>query len=182
MRSPAVFSFSQALVDLAQEKGLLGEIQNASQQLSLYLKLPELVQFLNHPKVPAQGKKEMLMRLTPPDSPKEFRNFLNLIIDRHREELLPAMIEEVVNLTLKVQGYQVVDLVSAQVLSEEEQAVILRDLEKSWGAKVFIRYRENPALIGGVIIRRDDQLYDGSLAGQLKALKQWLLENNQLPV
>jgi F-type H+-transporting ATPase subunit delta len=182
MQSPAVFNFSQALVELAKEKGLVTKVRASAEQVAVSLKVPELIGFLNHPKVPVSAKKEIIMRLIPEDAPQEMINFLNLLFDRHRESLLSDIMEETVNLAIKAEGYEIVELISAKALSEEERITITRDLEKSWSARIFLKYRENPGLIGGIIVRRADQLYDGSLAGQLKALKHLLLEKTELPI
>lgn len=182
MRPPVVINFGQALVELAKEKQILNEIQTAAEELSSALKVPELVEFLNHPRVPAANKREVLLRFIPANAPQEFKNFINLVIDRNRQELLPAILEEVIKLALEANGFEVVELVSARALSEDEQSFIAKKLGDSWKKKISLKYRENPNLIGGIIVRRGDQLFDGSLAGQLKALKQFLIEKIELPI
>jgi F-type H+-transporting ATPase subunit delta len=182
MRPLAVLNFSQALVELAKEKRILNEIQQAAEELSSALKVRELVDFLNHPKIPVANKREVLLRFLPANAPQEFKNFINLIIDRNRQEWLPAILEEVIKRVLEANGFEVVELVSARGLSETEQTAIAKNLGDSWSTKVSLRYRENPNLVGGIIVRRGDQLFDGSLAGQLKALKQLLIEEIELPI
>lgn len=182
MRPPAVLNFSQAMVELAKEKRILNEIQQAAEELSTAFKVRELVDFLNHPRIPVGNKREILLRFLPVNAPQEFKNFLNLIIDRNRQELLPAILEEIIKLSLEANGFEVVELVSARDLSETEQTAIAKDLGNSWKTKVSLQYRVNPNLIGGIIVRRGDELFDGSLAGQLKALKNVLIEEVELPI
>jgi F-type H+-transporting ATPase subunit delta len=175
MYSRAALNFSQALVSLAKERAILDPVQMAAQELATALKVPELTKFLSHPSVPVQGKRDILKRLVPPGSPPEFDNFINLIIDRRREGILTSILEAVIDRVLEAKGYEIVELISAFSLADSERDLIRKNLEGSWRIKVALKYRQNPNLIGGIIIRRGDQLIDGSLSGQLNALKQLLI-------
>lgn len=174
-------NFSQAMVSLAQEEGILDGVQKAAEELLGVLKLPELIKYLSHPKVPVAGKREILKQLLPPQSPPKFINFLNLIIDRHREGALIPILEAVLEGILAAQGFKIVELISALALTESEQNTIQASLEKIWQVKVALKYRENANLIGGIIIRYGDHIIDGSLSGQLNSLKQRLIEEVSIP-
>jgi F-type H+-transporting ATPase subunit delta len=180
MRSQAAYKFAQALVELAGEKGSLEPVRQAAEELMEVLCLPEMQLFLNHPRPAGQEKKAVLQRALPDQTSPEFRNFINIIIDRRRESILPSIMEAVVELVLQAQGYLIVELISAQPLTLLERTSISRNLERIWQTKIHLNYRENPALIGGVMIRRGDQLIDGSLAGQLKSIKQLLIEETNI--
>ena len=138
-------------------------------------------QFLKHPKVPVQSKREILLKLISDDAPEMLNNFFSLIVERRRVNLLPMIMESLVDLARQAKGYAIVELISAQPLTESEQAGVKSRLEKTWQTKVYVKYRENPGLIGGIIIRRGDELIDGSLSGQIKALKRLLLQETELP-
>lgn len=181
MYSRVALNFSQAMVALAQEKNILDSVRKVSEELLGALKLSDLVKFLSHPKVPITGKRDVLKQLLPPECPSEFINFLNLIIDRRREGCLVSILEALLDGILVAQGFKIVELISALPLNENEQDSIQKSLEKTWQAKVALQYRQNPNLIGGIIIRHGDQYIDGSLSGQLNALKQRLIEDVSIP-
>ena len=176
MYSPAIHSFSLAMVELAKERKIVPQVQTAAVELIEALKLPELSRFLAHPKTPVRLKQEVLQDLLPEDCPQELNNFIKLIIDRHREELLLPIMEALYDLTVESQGYEIIELISALPLVAAERNQMMQRLETAWKRKLFTKYRENPSLIGGVIIRRGDQLFDGSLKGQINTLKASLLE------
>ena len=175
-----VSNFSRALVVLAKERKILEQVREAAEQVLSALSVPEMAQFLTHPRVPVRGKREILQRVAPADAPVEFKNFLNLVIDRRRERQLPVILESVVEETLRTQGFEIVELISARPMSQSQQTALKEDLEKVWHSKVFLKYRENPNLIGGIIIRRGDQLIDGSLSGRLNSLRDVLLEKTDI--
>jgi F-type H+-transporting ATPase subunit delta len=66
-----------------------------------------------------------------------------------------------------------VKIESATPLADKGAGVI-RDLECRFGAASSTSYTENPALLGGLRIRRGNNIWDGSLSGRLDRLQQAL--------
>lgn len=178
MISPAVNNYARALVELMKDRDLLDITCQTAETLISYIKTPELTQLLRHPKVPGDEKKALFQKLIPPETPQEFSNLLNLLVDRGREDLLIKILETIVQLSILEQGYEIVTLVSAQPMTEKEQKSLFDELEALWQVKIFLKYRLNPNLLGGVIIQRGDQLYDGSLKGQLHKIKETLINKD----
>lgn len=167
--------YAKALIELGCEKDIVTSIRNTAETLLPNLKIPEIVLFLNHPSVNKNDKKELVQHFLPEDTAREFINFLHLVIDRNLEKKLVSLIENVIDLAIQAEGFEIVTLISARLLSEEEQNILVYDLESRWSTKLFLKYRNNPNLLGGLIIQRGDKLYDGSLSGQLKKLQEILI-------
>ena len=64
---------------------------------------------------------------------------------------------------------------AASPLSESEQRAIAARLEKSLGQRIVMDVREDPALIGGLVVRIGSTVYDGSVLQQLSGFKERLL-------
>ncbi len=176
-----VNSYSEAMIRLAKEKRIIEKVRNAATELIPILKLKEVQDFFDHPRIPLKARREVLTRFITTEIPVGFRNFLNLIFDRHRENLLLAIVERVRELSLTIKGYEIVELISACHLTNVRKDGIKKRLEEIWQTKVFLKYRQNPALIAGIIIRRGDLMIDGSLTGQLNDLKATMLEEVSVP-
>ena len=54
-------------------------------------------------------------------------------------------------------------------------------LEQITGREIVIVHKEDPSLIGGVVTRIGDRVFDGSLSNRLAELRETLLANGQLP-
>ena len=67
-----------------------------------------------------------------------------------------------------------VEVVSAVPLTDAERQTLLAKLEAQHGAGLDLRYRVDPAILGGLIVRIGDKLIDGSVASKLAAMKQVL--------
>jgi F-type H+-transporting ATPase subunit delta len=178
MASPIVHNFSKALVDLAVEKGNVAAIHDAADSLLPRISLPEVRTFLNHPSVKNGDKKEFFTRIIPEDAPQELINLIHLIVDRRYTALLPEILNEIADLTIRAQGYEIITVITAVPFSETEAEQIRVDLEAKWATRIFLKIRVNPNLIGGMIIQRDDRMYDGSLLGKINGLRRILTEQS----
>ncbi len=65
------------------------------------------------------------------------------------------------------------EVVSALPLTDEEKAMVQKDLLAKTGAET-VSFRVDPSILGGLVIRVGDQVIDGSVAGQLGELRQAL--------
>ena len=88
------------------------------------------------------------------------RNYLAVLTQLHR--LVELALEES---TVRVE--------SATPLADRG-ASVFADLEQRYGPAARTSYEENPALLGGLRIRRGNNIWDGSLSGRLDRLQQAL--------
>ena len=63
---------------------------------------------------------------------------------------------------------------SALPLSKEEQESVEKQVVKALGGKGEVTFRVDPNILGGLVVRVGDKLLDGSVSGQLGALRQSL--------
>jgi len=74
---------------------------------------------------------------------------------------------------------------SAALLTEEQRELLRRRLRERFGQEFVLRVEVDPSLIGGMVIRVKDQVFDGSVAGRLDALSERLrtaVEEQRSPV
>lgn len=65
------------------------------------------------------------------------------------------------------------EVTSALSLTEEEKAVVKKDLSSKVGATEVV-FHVNPSILGGLVIKVGDKVMDGSVAGKLESLRQSL--------
>lgn len=171
MTSAVVRNYARALVELMKEGNRLDFTGKLAEILIGYLKDRELMLFFKHPKVPLQEKKALFLKLLPSDTPQEIVNFINLIFDRGRHNLLLQIFEAIRRLCILEQGYEMVTIISAKPLTDDERGQIIKELESLWEISIYPEFRVNPNILGGIIIRRGDKLYDGSLMRRLTEIK-----------
>ena len=101
-----------------------------------------------------QGLREIVQLLVQ-EKPRNFLGILNRLY-----KLAELAVEE-----------NSVRIESATPLPDQGASVIAR-LEQRFGPASRTSYKENPALIGGLLIRRGSNIWDGSLSGRLSRLEQ----------
>ncbi len=63
---------------------------------------------------------------------------------------------------------------SALPLTKEEQETVEKQVIKSLGGKGEVTFKVDPNILGGLVVRVGDKVLDGSVSGQLGALRQTL--------
>lgn len=66
------------------------------------------------------------------------------------------------------------EITSALPLTPAEQDAVKKDVLSKIGTQATVTFRVDPTILGGLIVRVGDKLLDGSVAGQLEALRQSL--------
>ena len=66
------------------------------------------------------------------------------------------------------------EVVSALPLTPDEQAIVKKDILSKMGTQVVVDFRVDPSILGGLVIHVGDKILDGSVAGQLEAMRQSL--------
>ncbi len=163
--------YARALFALASETGSVDGIQTDFRDVvDTLAAAPDLQQFLRHPQVSHQAKKETLQRVFGNSAAPVVLHFLDVVVDKDRQELLGAIYSEFNGLVEASRGILEAHVETAQPLSAEQQQVFAEKLGQATGRTVVIVAHENPALIAGAIIRIGDRVLDGSVLRRMELL------------
>ncbi|HEX4450192.1 MAG TPA: ATP synthase F1 subunit delta [Kofleriaceae bacterium] len=102
------------------------------------------------------------------------KNFVELLLDHERFSALPGISRELDAMIEAKAGRVHAEVTSAKPLDPTQLTQITAALEKLSGKKVTIAKREDPELLGGVVAKVGDVVYDGSLRTQLAQLRDQL--------
>ena len=102
------------------------------------------------------------------------RNVVYLLLDGERMASLAAIAREVDAMIEARAGRMSAEVTSARPLDATQLSEIINALEKLSGKKVAVTRREDPELLGGVVAKLGDTIYDGSLRTQLRTLRDEL--------
>ncbi len=103
---------------------------------------------------------------------KETHDFVDLLIDRERIDHFMEIRKSYEELCDQVSNRLRARLISAEKLSPSLVAEMKKQLESSTGKEVILATEEDPALIGGVVTKIGNIIYDGSLKTQLLKAKE----------
>ena len=173
-RSLLASRYARALFDLALEHKISDRVEQDLLQGLKTLESEEFAALLFHPKIQKQVKKELLERLF-----KESHNFLLdfvcLVVDKGREKALPAIVREYVSLATAHRGEIKALVTSAVPLTSQEIEGIRAKLGSS-ARHVVVEETVDESILGGLIIRVGNKIYDGSVAERMKRLRSQLTQ------
>lgn len=170
--------YARALLEISIKQRnfstVLEELENFVRMLDSTSILRTL--FVN-PSVSRQTKLKVLQGLSSKSNYQELTyNFLKTLIHRDRLKLLEQVIVSIEEQFLEKQGIMVVEVMTAQRLSPEEENGLVEKLQQFTGKKVQVENHVDPSLIGGAITRIGSTLYDGSVQAQLEQLRAKIQE------
>jgi F-type H+-transporting ATPase subunit delta len=168
--------YARALFNTAQKTGTVEAVHNDLTLLdTLWRQTPSLPRFLESPLVPAEKKRQLLDQALSGQLSTATRAFLALLIEKRREEILPAVHEEFVRLADDAAGLIRAQATVALPLEESERAALLAGLQQRTGKRVELQVSVDPAILGGVVVRMKDTVVDGSVRGALERLREQML-------
>jgi F-type H+-transporting ATPase subunit delta len=103
------------------------------------------------------------------------KNFALLLLHRERVPSPPAIARELRTMVDERAGRIQASVTSARPLLPEHVANVQTALEKASGMKVLLDKKEDPALLGGVVAKIGDVVYDGSVRTQLEQMRERFL-------
>lgn len=165
-------TYARALFQAAREAGRLPAVrEQLGDFVSSLGEVPELGALLVNPKIDARLKRSALEGLLA-GSDEIVRNFLLLLVEKHRAGEVEEIAREFERLAASEEGRLDVELTTAYELSDEETRTILAQIEKSSGRHVDATRRVDPALVGGIVLQVGSLRLDASVRGRLTRLRQ----------
>jgi F-type H+-transporting ATPase subunit delta len=168
--------YVQALFSTALKGGTVERVETDLETIDALLRTePRLLRVFRAPTISPEQKKGIAQRLFETQVSNLTLRFLFLLIDKRREAVLPVVNREFRRLSYAARGILPVTATVAQRLSPEERTSLIAALGQRTGKTVELSEEVDPGLIGGVVLRLGDTIIDGSVAGQLRRLRQQLL-------
>jgi F-type H+-transporting ATPase subunit delta len=169
-------SYASALFELADQKGELEAYGDALDEIAdLLAEQRDFAQFLDTPRIDTREKKRVLQETFGGKIPQHVLNFLFLTIDKRRQRLLGRMAIEYRDLLDARMGRAHVDVTVARPVDDAVVGDLTQRLSRSLGKEVVPHVRVDPSLVGGIVVRSGDVVYDGSVRRRLEGLRRKLL-------
>lgn len=178
-KAPIAKRYAKALFSLAEDEGKqeawLDDLAAIREQMAE----PSAALFFGEPRAPAERKQEIAARVAEGADPL-VRNLLGLLTRRRATGLLPDIVSEYRRLLNESLGRAQAVVTTAAPLSAEQRGRLTASLGAMLDKEVVLDEREDPGVIGGVVVRVGDQIIDGSARARLEGLRQSL--GRQAPV
>ena len=170
--------YARAILELGTEHRNLDQLGAQLRALAQAMKVSdELLSSLTNPAIRRADRRKVIDALLQRvGASQHVRNVVYILLDGERLASLPAISREVDAMIEARSGRISAEVTSARPLDAAELAQISAALEKLSGKQVSITRREDPDLLGGVVAKVGDTVYDGSLRTQLRSLRDELIK------
>jgi F-type H+-transporting ATPase subunit delta len=168
--------YAEALADVALEQKSADAVRRDLQAfIDMFFGSADLRNALESPAVSPETKHKVVemiaekMGLAP-----ALRNFVYLIVDHRRAEMLVEIQQAFLDELNARLGIEEAEVTSARELNAAEKKELTAALERRTGKKIEAKFQEDKALLGGAVVRLGSTVYDGSVREQLNRLRERL--------
>ena len=170
-------SYAEAFFALGEKHGKHEAFASGLQTMDALLASDRRVAlFLQTPKIDASVKKDALRDALGARVDPLLMNFLQVVIDKRRQRLLQAIAREYRLLLDEKLGRLNVDVTLAHQPDAAQLREIADQLSRVLESKVVPHVRVDDGILGGIVVRYQDRVIDGSLRRRLNALRGRLLQ------
>jgi len=163
-------NYAEALFAAGDQYGPLIDAVGAAVQAD-----EQVAAVLASPRISKAAKGQLLERALKGEAPDEFVRFLQAVVRRGRQSLLGEIAQEYQGLLDEKLKRVHAGVTLAGEADARTQKQVVERLAKALGLEVRAYFRNDPRILGGVIVRIGDRIYDGSVRRRLTALQRRML-------
>ncbi len=166
--------YAKALFAVSQEEATSEQYRETLNALGEFLEAyPEAMDALTNLLYPMELREKVMAQLIRElQADKFLANFLNLVVQKKRADILPEIAAAFQALVDADRNVSRGTLVTATEISGGLQGKVQTTLENITGKKVILTTVIDPAIIGGIVAKVGDLVMDGSIKTQLAGLSE----------
>lgn len=167
-------TYARALFEAAKEKGSLAQVrEDLGDFVQTIDDVPELDALLKNPQLDPKAKADAVDAILG-GIDQLVRNFLLLVVEKHRGGQLREMHREFERLMAQEERRLTVELTTAFELSDAEAGEIVGQIERASGRPVDATRSVDPSLLGGFVLQAGSMRVDASVRARLEKLRREL--------
>lgn len=166
--------YSKALFESAVEQNILDRVYNDILLISEICKLPEAKDLLMSPIIFPSRKSQILHKMFEGRIEKITMSLIDLTVKNGRESFIPSIARVFVSKTMKFKGITRSLLTTAVKIDPEIRKQIIEMIQEVFKTKVDLEENVDNEIIGGFILRVEDNLIDASLRNRLRKIRKEL--------
>lgn len=171
-------NYAGALLELATRRDAAEAYgRYLAEVASLYREEPKFRLFLDTPRVPEERKKAVLREVLADRVPEPFLHFLLVVLEKRRQRSIPRIEQAYRDLLDERFGRVHANVTLALEPDDELREEITGGLSALLDREVEANFRTDEDIVGGILVRFEDKVMDGSLRRRLQNLRRRLLDS-----
>ncbi|HNW56209.1 MAG TPA: ATP synthase F1 subunit delta [Bacteroidales bacterium] len=166
--------YSRALFQSALEKKILDKVNQDMIFISEICKIPEAKELLQSPVIVPSKKTAILHKIFEGNVENITLSLIDLVIKNGRERHLPAVARMFLHTLKEYKGVTESILTTAVKVDDKIKIKIVELISDVFKTKVELDEEIDPEIVGGFILRVDDQYIDASVRNKLRKIRKEL--------
>ena len=166
--------YARALFSLGQEDGAFAKYgQELEEFVDFFHENEEFGQVIANPIFAIEDRKKVLkLVLDKTDFSILVKNFINLLLDKDRIGAIKEISDHYSKLRDDASNIAHAEIITAKTLQKKTLERVIKSLEGLTSKDIKPEVKEDPEIIGGIIVKIGDLVLDGSIKAQLEGLKE----------
>lgn len=135
----------------------------------------KLLQIFNHPRISKGEKKDLIDKIFKERLSQEMINFLYILVDKRREGFILDIVEEYKQAFNQHENILKVVAITAIPMEESSKEKLQKTLSTKLNKKIELSNKVDKTIIGGVLLKIENKIIDGTVKGQLEAIGRALV-------
>lgn len=170
-------SYAETLFELAARQDALTQYGEAMETVARLLDEDRNFRtFLETPRIDDADKKAVVRKAFSDALPKHVVNFVLVTIDKRRQKLLRSITQQYHALLDAHLGREHVQVTVARPMDDAGRDMVAQKLSAALGTQAIPHIRVDPDIVGGLIVRTGNTIYDGSVRSRLDGMRRRLLQ------
>jgi len=172
--------YAQAIIEAADRKQCRPDVLDELRSIvrDVLLQVPKAAIIFDSPKVTVEEKSAIINRICAGRVQPTTLHTLHVLARHGRLGMLSQVVAAAERFADELDGRQQATVTTAVHLDAAEQSQIVAAVERTVGGSVTPTFLVNPELIGGLIVRVADTVYDQSVATSLVRLRARLKQRS----
>lgn len=174
-KATVIRRYADALFAIADAEGELSLVED---QLYAFAKTlesqPKLGDALADPALPTENKKSLVGDVMGAGANPVAVNALSFLIDQGRGRDLAPIIEAMAQVVAESRQQVVAEVRSAVPLEARQREDLAKALSTATGKTVEVKVVVDPTVVGGVVARVGDEVFDGTVRNRLQEVRRQL--------
>jgi len=165
--------YATALYEEADRLGIVDTVDDDIEMLRATLgDSDDLNRFFRSPVISDEKKINVVEALFSERTSELTQRFIGLLIKKDREPMIAAIADSYHDLRNEQRGIVEATVKAAHDLDDEVCDALKDALENATGKNVVLHLEQDESLIGGVVVRVGDRVFDGSVRNKLDSLRE----------
>ena len=174
-RDAAVRGYGEAFFAVAEAEGMLDKVEDELFAFGTAIEQnPALREALTDAALPTENRKAVVRDVLGERAHPITVSLIGFAVEAGHAKDLGKIVETMAMLAAERRDASLAEVRSAVPLDDDQRARVAAALSRATGRTIEIKVVVDPSIVGGIVARVGDEVFDGSIANRLNEAKQHL--------